>query len=388
MDHRSYRRDIDGLRAVAVIPVVLFHAGATLFLGGFAGVDVFFVISGFLITGTLFTELEASGRISILRFYGRRVARIFPALLLVVAITLLAGLLLLSPALYEIHSLAKSVIASVGFVANLYFLFVTDTYFAPDTATLPLLHMWSLAVEEQYYLVWPLLMITAMRLPDRFASLRSRCLAAVLAITVASLLSCIAINASHPAAAFYLPFTRAWELGLGSALALLRPCNVARVWRGLAGFVGIALVLVGYVVIRESGSFPFPLALLPTIGTCLLIWGGGGRFPHAGGASAGDGTARIDRSCLLCVVSMALAVTRLCQYPFHRHTLPGAACRMCAGIAPAVLPHRQMGGKTGPIRPLPPGGPGKNRYRRAGRRVRADSFVGRRIWGRAFRTVE
>lgn len=278
MEARRYRPDIDGLRTIAIVPVVLFHAGVPGLDGGFAGVDVFFVISGFLITGILYRELSTRKTIDVLSFYARRIARIFPALILVSAVTLLASALFLSSALFEVQSLTKSVIASLAFAANFYFLNVTSDYFATDALSFPFLHMWSLAVEEQYYVIWPILMIISAKIASTYYSLRARLLLVIFLISIISLGLCAYLTPVHPAQAFYLPFPRAWELGCGSALALLpnryfeagaRPA-LAR----LAAPCGLLLVLAGFVAIREGPGFPFPLSLLTIVGTMLMIWGG------------------------------------------------------------------------------------------------------------------
>lgn len=279
MEARRYRPDIDGLRTIAIVPVVLFHAGLPGLGGGFAGVDVFFVISGFLITGILHKELAARNTIDILSFYARRVARIFPALVLVSAATLLCGAVLLSSALFEVQALTKSVIASLGFVANFYFLNATSDYFATDAENFPFLHMWSLAVEEQYYLLWPIVMIMSAKIGRLYYDLQARLLFAIILITAISLCFSAYLTPIHPSRAFYLPFTRAWELGCGSALALLRfdarsQSGMREMLARLAAPCGLLLVFAGFVVIREGPGFPFPLSLLTIIGTMLMIWGG------------------------------------------------------------------------------------------------------------------
>src|SRR5215467_4985312 len=151
----GYRADIDGLRGISVLAVVAFHAFPDLAPGGFVGVDVFFVISGFLISGIIFDEMR-SGTFSLRSFYARRIRRIFPALVLVLAATAIAGWWILLP--QDMLRLGKQLLASAAFVANLYFWFQSG-YFAPDAHSVPLLHLWSLGVEEQFYIVWPLLLL-------------------------------------------------------------------------------------------------------------------------------------------------------------------------------------------------------------------------------------
>lgn len=271
MSH-GYRADIDGLRAVAVVLVVLFHAGLTGLGGGFVGVDVFFVISGYLITGILFDELKATGRISLLGFYARRVARIVPTLVLVTCATLAAGVLLLSSTLFEVHSLAKSAAATLLFAANFYFLSATTGYFAEDAGEQPLLHTWSLGIEEQFYLAWPMLLIAAARLGrGGGGAFRTRCLIAVGLITIASLAHCAWLNPTRPALAFFLPTTRFWELGIGSMLALGEG-RLARAGLGsAAAVVGLAAVVLSALLAREDTGFPLPWAVAPVLGTALII---------------------------------------------------------------------------------------------------------------------
>jgi peptidoglycan/LPS O-acetylase OafA/YrhL len=269
---KPYRADIDGLRAIAVTPVVLFHAGAPGFSGGFIGVDIFFVISGYLITELLFHEAEQTGSISIINFYARRIRRIFPSIVVVVFATLTTGALLLSATVFEIYDLSKSAIAAMAFVANFYFLQAAPDYFARSASDFPLLHTWSLAIEEQYYLVWPLLILAATRLGGR--SIRVACLSLIVIITVGSIVLCAALMSRWGAAAFFLPVTRAWELGAGSALALVTSSRPARqaVGAAVAAF-GLVLIGAGVALVREHIGFPFPWALVPVGGTVLLLWG-------------------------------------------------------------------------------------------------------------------
>lgn len=273
---QAYRADIDGLRAIAVSVVVLFHAGLPGISGGFIGVDVFFVISGYLITGILFRELSDTGKISLIGFYARRFARIVPSLVLVIGVTAIAGAALLSSSLFEVHALAKSAIAALLFVPNLYFYGITSTYFAANSAELPLLHTWSLGVEEQYYLVWPLLLMAAGTGAARGEKLRRRCLIAIVAVGVASIVYCAALGVSSPSLAFYNPLSRFWELGVGSALAIVEMRPRGHAGGRILAFAGLAMIAAGAFAAREGGgSFPFPLALLPVIGTAAIIAGNG-----------------------------------------------------------------------------------------------------------------
>jgi peptidoglycan/LPS O-acetylase OafA/YrhL len=203
-----YRPDIDGLRAIAVLLVVNFHAFPEAMPGGFIGVDVFFVISGFLITGIVTREL-GSARFSLLHFYDRRIRRIFPALLVVLFAVLLLGFLWLLPGPYG--RLSADVFASAAFAANVA-LWLQSGYFDLESARKPLLHLWSLGIEEQFYLIWPPILMLAARL-------RTRPLGAAAAIGLVSFGLNVALVGENPVATFYLPFTRAWELLAGAALA-------------------------------------------------------------------------------------------------------------------------------------------------------------------------
>lgn len=208
----EYRRDIDGLRAVAVVPVVLFHAGLPGFSGGFIGVDVFFVISSFLITSIVVREI-AEQRFSLLSFYERRARRIMPALIAVIAASLIAGWIVLMPS--ELTSLGRSVIATVLFASNFHFARSLD-YFAPAAEFEPLLHTWSLAVEEQFYLFFPPLLMA-------LAALRQsrHMLAVVAALSALSLVGAALLMDYRPEYVFYLIFSGRGSLGREQCL----PCR-------------------------------------------------------------------------------------------------------------------------------------------------------------------
>src|SRR5688572_242044 len=204
----SYRPDVDGLRAVAVLAVLAFHAFPNVAPGGFAGVDVFFVISGFLISGIILGDLER-GRFSFADFYWRRIRRIFPALVLVLAGCLGLGWLVLLP--HEYAQLGKHVVAGAGFIANLAFWHEAG-YFDSSAELKPLLHLWSLGVEEQYYLVWPLALFLFRRWPRAMLGM-------IIGVGAVSFAANLWLVELRPNAAFYLPMTRFWELLVGSALA-------------------------------------------------------------------------------------------------------------------------------------------------------------------------
>src|SRR3984893_9141782 len=260
----TYRADIDGLRAVAVVPVVLFHIGAPVFPGGFVGVDVFFVISGYLITSIILPDIDAR-RFSIVKFYERRVRRIFPALIVVLIFCGVVGFILLTPSDYK--TLGESIVATILFVSNIFFWRQTN-YFAAPASESPLLHTWSLSIEEQFYVFYPLILI----LVSRWTKAR---------ITVISLICVISFTAGavlvffKPSATFYLGPTRAWELLIGGliALASTHNCALGKLNQYLA-LSGIALIIFSVLAYSSSMRFPGAAALLPAVGTALIIWSG------------------------------------------------------------------------------------------------------------------
>lgn len=257
----DYRPEIDGLRALAVLPVVLFHSGISAFSGGFIGVDVFFLISGYLITGILLTE-SRRGTVSIRSFYERRIRRIAPALLVVLIASTFAAYLLLFPA--QLVAFAKSMIGAELFVSNILF-WRESGYFGAQAGVVPLLHTWSLAVEEQFYLVVPLLIW--------WLAPKPRILTAVilLAMVASFALNCVAVQLT-PNAAFYLIPTRAWELLMGSTIALgLVKSPKSRAVAETTAAAGLALIIVAIAFLDETITFPGAWALLPTLGTGAFI---------------------------------------------------------------------------------------------------------------------
>ena len=256
-----YRPEIDGLRALAILPVVLFHYGLGPFHGGFVGVDVFFVISGYLITALVHGEME-DGRFAIANFYERRVRRIFPALFAMLAVVSVAAGVILFP--YDLVRYAKSLLATAGFASNFEF-WSEAGYFDVAGASKPLLHLWSIAVEEQFYLLFPLVLL-AFR---RTSWLRG----AVTAIFAASFALGIWGVVHAPSATFYLLPARAWELMLGALLALgaLRPVTNRFVAEALAAS-GILLIAVAVFAFNSEMPFPGPAALVPCAGAALVIY--------------------------------------------------------------------------------------------------------------------
>lgn len=262
----SYRPDIDGMRALAVLAVVAYHYAPTKFPGGFIGVDIFFVISGYLITGILLQAFQ-SHTFSLLDFYRRRILRIFPALSAVLIVCLVAGWLLLFPAEYA--TLGKHVAAGAGFVQNLV-LWQEAGYFDTSALQKPLLHLWSLAVEEQFYIFWPLFLWLVLHKSQRV-------LASVLLIAALSFaLNIWGIQSGNSVATFYLPLTRAWELMAGAGLAALHISTGPRrpPYSSAMSCIGLGLILLGFAVIHPGRSFPGFWGLLPVIGSVLLIQAG------------------------------------------------------------------------------------------------------------------
>lgn len=261
----KYRADIDGLRALAIAPVLLFHTGVPGFSGGYVGVDTFFVISGFVIAGGLKEDVYA-GRFSIMRFYVKRIRRIFPALLVSLVATFVAGCFLLLPP--ELLDLSNSMLACAAFVSNVYF-WKSSSYFAPDSSTRPLLHTWSLSVEEQYYVFIPL----AIFLVFRF--LKARWLWLFAPAATASFLLSVFATKYAASANFYLVPTRAWEMLLGTMLALAPlPPLKSRLLNEAVGWAGAGLILCAVFLFTEFTPFPGPAALLPCIGSAALIYSG------------------------------------------------------------------------------------------------------------------
>jgi len=262
----KYLPQIDGLRAFAVGVVVLFHAELG-FAGGFVGVDVFFVISGFLITRLILRDLR-EGTFSVVGFWERRIRRILPALCFMVGAVMLAGWFLLLPPAYA--SLAESAVWQVFLVANVFFWRNTG-YFSGAAEEMPLLHTWSLAVEEQFYLAVPVLLLACWSLHRHR---RTAVMLLVAAITIGSFAVSVYGVAFHKSAAFYLLPFRAWELALGSALAVLPEtwCRVRAWLQEFLGWIGLVMVLVAALTFDRNTPFPGIAALLPCVGTALVIW--------------------------------------------------------------------------------------------------------------------
>lgn len=268
MEHRF---DIEGLRAIAVIAVLLFHFGVPGTHGGYVGVDVFFVISGFLITALLLREKEATGTISLRDFYARRIRRLLPVSFVVIAITAVAGIIWLSPA--RLDDFAQEIVAAALFFPNMLFASRGANYLQSQLQPSPLQHFWSLAVEEQFYVIWPALIVLVTR---GRTLVRQRVFLLVSSVIVASFVMSVAFTTTQPSWSYFGLHTRAWELGVGALLAVLWPFFASRAGlvRPWLGWVGIALIVFSVITFNGATIFPGYLALLPVIGTALIIISG------------------------------------------------------------------------------------------------------------------
>ncbi len=258
----NYRADIDGLRSLAILPVLLFHAGIPGFSGGYVGVDVFFVISGFLITRIIRDDL-AKGQFSLTNFYERRVRRIFPALAaMLLGSAIAAGLFLLPE---DLLGFSRSLLGALFSVSNIYF-FRTTSYFTADSTAQPLLHTWSLGVEEQFYLALPVFMLLVWRLRPTWLGT-----SIWLLLLLSLALSVIGMRLASGFTFFMLP-TRAWELLAGALISLgLVPALRNYAWRTGLSLLGLTLILVPVFVYSRNTPFPGLAALPPVLGTCLLL---------------------------------------------------------------------------------------------------------------------
>jgi peptidoglycan/LPS O-acetylase OafA/YrhL len=283
---RGFRPDVEGLRAVAILAVLVCHAGVPFFAGGYVGVDVFFVISGFLITRLLLGEMEARRTVSLRGFYARRAKRLLPLSALLLAAIGVLSLLIFSP--LRATETSGDIVSSALYVANWHFAAQSIDYFAQGLEPSPVLHLWSLAIEEQFYLVWPGLMLAV----TWWFRKRRRKVRPVLGLTVTlifvvSLLFGIVLTDQTPAAAYFSTFGRAWELALGAMLALLGAVRLPRHAAAALGWLGLAAIVYACLAFTATTPFPGVAALVPTLGTAALILAGSSVHTQPGGAPAG-----------------------------------------------------------------------------------------------------
>jgi peptidoglycan/LPS O-acetylase OafA/YrhL len=269
----AFREDIEGLRGVAVLLVILFHASVPGFGGGYVGVDVFFVISGFLITGTLVREVTVSGSLGLAAFWGRRVRRLMPALTVVLLATALAGSLIYSALSWRV--LAGDTVAAATYTSNLRFAGNEGGYF--DGPSSPLLHTWSLSVEEQFYLLWPIMFLGATKLASRrHRPLRSVLLALISIVTGGSAALCVALTARGTPWAYLSAPSRAWEFGVGALLVFAGPRlrSLTHRFAAIASSTGLLALVAAALWFDELTPFPGYLALVPVGGTALVLASG------------------------------------------------------------------------------------------------------------------
>jgi len=276
-----FRRDIEGLRGLAVLLVVLYHARVPGFSGGFVGVDVFFVLSGYLITGLLIREIDRSGRLDLAAFYARRARRLLPAAALVIVATAVVSIAVFSP--MEQVRIAHGALAAAAYVSNMWFATRNADYFSASNETNPLLHTWSLSVEEQFYVIWPLLVLFLYR--GRVP--RTWLVTGMVGLAVLSFGLSLWMTGAHPAWAFYAAPTRAWEFAVG-AVAGLATVGVLRRRVGLSrllGWLGLLAIMAATILFSPRTAFPGTAALLPVVGTVAML--------VAGAAAPGEGVGRL-----------------------------------------------------------------------------------------------
>ncbi|HEY8537690.1 MAG TPA: acyltransferase family protein [Steroidobacteraceae bacterium] len=268
-----YRAEVDGLRGIAILAVIAFHAFPTYFPGGYVGVDVFFVVSGYLISSILLRNLERS-TFTFSQFYARRIRRIFPALVLVLAACLTFGAIALLPG--ELQELGKHIASASVFLSN-FTLWQEAGYFDRASELKPLLHLWSLGIEEQFYLIWPMLLLWLWKLQPH------RIVPYVLVLTLGSFAASLVIEPRSGVANFYLPFSRFWELGCGCLLAIVQhsrsrtsndgiiPSRVSPHWHSMLAGLGIVLIALSVLLLDSNTPFPGWAALMPTLGAACVI---------------------------------------------------------------------------------------------------------------------
>jgi peptidoglycan/LPS O-acetylase OafA/YrhL len=358
----AFRPDVEGLRAVAVGVVLLYHAGVPFAPGGYVGVDVFFVISGFLITGLLVRELEKTGTVSIARFYSRRAKRLLPLTVVVLAFVVAVSWPLFDPV--RMDEVSLGVIASGLYFMNWLLAFRATDYFAAGLEASPVQHFWTLAVEEQFYLVWPALLLAAAWWSRRAGwSPRSVLAVAFAAVAVVSLAYSIYSTGQQAGAAYFSTFTRGWELALGGMLALVPASHLERQspWVvGVLAWAGLGAIAFSTFRFNDDTLFPGYAALLPTLGTAAII--------AAGFATTSGTTAAVRRACSrwdLCATSGGSPTPGTCGTGRRSSSPPrsGESSPLSRGGRPGRLlrpgrPHQPPSGEAlpplGDPHPLPP----------------------------------
>lgn len=271
-----WRADIDGLRALAILAVVCDHADVPFMQGGFIGVDIFFVLSGYLITGILLREIFATHTVRLLDFYARRVKRLFPALATMLFTTCVVATVLLSPA-EQLEQTGAAAAASI-WLSNMYFVFAEQGYFDAGSESNLFLHTWSLGVEEQFYILWPFLLLLVVVLAKEN---RKGIIAGLLAILVADFAFGLMLSRTNPMWAFYTMPARGWQFALGGMLAMLtqfshEPAGTQNRFSNPAGWLGLGLVVCSVLMLSETDVYPGARALLPSFGAALLLYAGSG----------------------------------------------------------------------------------------------------------------
>ncbi|MCR6712324.1 MAG: acyltransferase [Demequina sp.] len=278
---KAFRPDIEGLRAVAILLVLLYHASLPFLPGGFIGVDVFFVISGFLITSLLVREAERTGKVSLRRFYARRAKRLLPASALVLVVTSALTVWLINGS--DRRAFGLDISAAAGYVVNWRLAARAVDYLAEGTGQSPVLHFWSLAVEEQFYFVWPFLIIVALFVAHRLRwSMRRTMTVALSVVAIPSFIASILQTASNPATAFFVTTTRLWELAVGAfvAIAATRFARLPERAASAISVTGLVVILASAVLLTDTAAWPGYLAAIPVLGAAAVI-AGGIAHPHA-----------------------------------------------------------------------------------------------------------
>jgi peptidoglycan/LPS O-acetylase OafA/YrhL len=270
----GFRPDLEGLRAVAVVLVLLYHASVPGMTGGYVGVDVFFVLSGFLITGLMLREARRTGTISLPAFYARRARRLLPASALVLLVTVVASALFLPP--LRVPDVAGDAASAALYVSNIHFALQATDYLQAELAPSPILHFWSLSVEEQFYLFWPAILLVVIRLSRNRGDIGRWVAPVAGGIVVVSFAVSLWLTQVNGPWAFFSLITRAWELGLGALLAVgaVRLARLPDRPAAIAAWVGLAMIGLSAIVLDTSTPYPGTAALLPTVGSALVIAGG------------------------------------------------------------------------------------------------------------------